>query len=299
MKKNTFSGVLYSGQAVIIVLLIMVIALTVGISISLRSSTNTRLSTRTEESQRAFSAAEAGLEAALIAGTGTLTNNTFGTNSKYEATNSFYGNELEFIFPEAIARDDTQQLWLVSHYANGDLYDVSGNLITCNNGNAATTCYTIPTIYVCWGDSKYTNDEPAIEATLIYLQGGVYKITKYAYDAKSRAGTNNGFVLASANNKCSKGSYYATLTFPNTGGEQYIALRLRLMYNVNKQAIVVKSTDGISKFPYQGEMVVSTGKVYITGQNQAEVRTLHFYKSYPYLPGIFDFALFSSNTLTK
>jgi len=105
---------LYRGQAVLIVLLIMVVALTVGISISTRSTKDIRQSTRTEESQRAFSAAEAGLEAALVATDGSISQNLSSTDQeiKYTANKAYYGSGTEFIFPEYVERDDTSRYGL-------------------------------------------------------------------------------------------------------------------------------------------------------------------------------------------
>ncbi len=54
-----------SGQILILVLLIVVVALAVGLSVASRNITNLRSSTQTEQSQRAFTAAEGGVEDVL------------------------------------------------------------------------------------------------------------------------------------------------------------------------------------------------------------------------------------------
>src|SRR3990167_4918743 len=54
-----------SGQILILVLLIVVVSLAVGLSVASRNLTNLKISTQAEESQRAFSAAEGGVEDAL------------------------------------------------------------------------------------------------------------------------------------------------------------------------------------------------------------------------------------------
>lgn len=53
------------GQVLVLVLLIVVVALAVGLSVAARNVTNLRTSTQTEQSQRAFSAAEGGVEDVL------------------------------------------------------------------------------------------------------------------------------------------------------------------------------------------------------------------------------------------
>ncbi len=54
-----------SGQILILVLLIVVVILAVGLSVASRNITNLRTSTQTEHSQRAFTAAEGGVEDVL------------------------------------------------------------------------------------------------------------------------------------------------------------------------------------------------------------------------------------------
>src|SRR3972149_6444629 len=53
------------GQILILVLLAVVVILAVGLSVASRNITNLRTSTQTEQSQRAFSAAEGGVEDVL------------------------------------------------------------------------------------------------------------------------------------------------------------------------------------------------------------------------------------------
>jgi len=54
-----------SGQVLIIVLLVIVVVLALGLSVASKNITNLRTATQTEQSQRAFSAAEGGIESAL------------------------------------------------------------------------------------------------------------------------------------------------------------------------------------------------------------------------------------------
>src|SRR3989338_1032652 len=53
------------GQILILIILIVVVALAVGLSVASRNITNLRTSTQTEHSQRAFTAAEGGIEDVL------------------------------------------------------------------------------------------------------------------------------------------------------------------------------------------------------------------------------------------
>ena len=64
-QEETMESRMKSGQILILVLLIVVVSLAVGLSVASRNLTNLRISTQTEESQRAFSAAEGGVEDVL------------------------------------------------------------------------------------------------------------------------------------------------------------------------------------------------------------------------------------------
>lgn len=61
------------GQVLILVLLVVVVSLAVGLSVASRNITNIRTSTQTEESQKAFSAAEGGIESILSQDLATFT----------------------------------------------------------------------------------------------------------------------------------------------------------------------------------------------------------------------------------
>lgn len=56
-----------SGQVLILVLLTVIVVLTIGLSVASRNITNLRTTTQTEQSQRAFTAAEGGVEDVLSA----------------------------------------------------------------------------------------------------------------------------------------------------------------------------------------------------------------------------------------
>src|SRR5690348_4206428 len=70
------------GQAFLIVVLIMIIALTVGLSVASRTVTNLKMSSEEANSQKAFSAAEAGIEQTLQSSSqNPIVNQNFTTNN--------------------------------------------------------------------------------------------------------------------------------------------------------------------------------------------------------------------------
>ena len=60
-----------SGQALLVILLSMTVILTVVLSVVSRTVTDITITTYQEDAQRAFDAAEAGIEDALLTGTAT------------------------------------------------------------------------------------------------------------------------------------------------------------------------------------------------------------------------------------
>src|SRR5882724_2093664 len=102
------------GQVLLIIILVMTVALTVGLSVATRTVTNLRTTAEEENSQRAFSAAEAGVEQALqnnIANSGTFTNNT-----SYQTSLSALSG-IEFLLNNGtpILKDNPEDIWLSTY----------------------------------------------------------------------------------------------------------------------------------------------------------------------------------------
>src|SRR3990167_8580957 len=77
-----------SGQILILVLLVIVVVLAVGLSVASRNITNLRTATQSEQSQRAFSAAEGGVEKVL--------SNFAGFANQIDEQGSFAPQEVDF-----------------------------------------------------------------------------------------------------------------------------------------------------------------------------------------------------------
>src|SRR3989344_7650033 len=120
-----------SGQVLLIVLLAMAVIATVVLSISSRSISEVTISSREDESVRAFSAAEAGIEQALVSVsvtedpleipdlTGQLNvTGSLGTQeevSNYQAeVSAFPNNTNEFIYPLELLSGESATIWLLT-----------------------------------------------------------------------------------------------------------------------------------------------------------------------------------------
>lgn len=292
---NIFSRTSQRGQAVLIILLLMSVVLTVALSIVSRSITDITISQKEEESSRAFSAAEAGIEQALRAG---ATTGTFDSGGSYEVgVAEDVGNASEYILPPLLGSGDTATVWFASHDDSGP---------TCADG----ACFTGRNVEVCWGKEGTLSDNaetPAIEMTVIYKDrssGNPARVGRAAYDPNgTRRGTNKFSELTAGDlRSCIIGS--ATFAFRkvidlqgiigaenrrSAGGETkgpWLA-RIRLLYNTGgAHPVGVKSPDG-PLFPKQGTKYISTGRV------GDVTRKVEYVKLFSDLPPIFDFGLFS------
>jgi len=275
MRKN-------SGQALLIILLVMAVGLTIGLAVISRSVTDIGISRQEEESARVFSVAETGIEEALKAGGVPADVIVGGITAR--VTRSSLGEENEFAFPGEYEAGEVQTLWLVEHEDDGSL-----------NLDNPPSRYSRDSLEVYWGkeDGEIV---PALEVTLIYNQNGV-KIMRWALDSDHLI-RGNSFEGVDATGSFSVGGknfkYKKTLSLPcDQSNLICYALRLRLLYNDQPEILGAKATSG--NLPSQGVCYESTASKEEGGITR-KVRHCQFYKS---PPGIFDYVLYSEGDLIK
>lgn len=292
------------GQVVLILILIMTVALGIGISVIQRSLSDISTSTKVEESSRAFSAAEAGLEKAIQQDS-SLTQTDLGNNSAIQDVqkNSVPGTNQALEYPP-LAKEDMAHVWLADPQ--------SPNL---------NEFYAENTIDVYWGNAGVTGSyKPAIALTVVYLtsstasapnQPNAYQSKKFFYDADADL-RNNGFSQPAA---CPSGQintsllpsptdtkdFYCRATInvssANLCGtatclEKLVLIRARLLYNSSNQAFAVKPT-GSGSLPIQGRVFIATG---VSGVTQRKIQVFRVDKV---VPAYFDYAIFSAGEVTK
>ena len=270
MRKN-------SGQALLIILLVMAVGLTVGLAVISRSVTDVGISRQEEESARVFSVAEAGIEEALKLGFAPPEGVEIGgITATVSQTN--LGKTQEFAFPGEYEVGDIQTLWLVEHKEDGTL--------DTNNK------YSANSIDIYWG--KEGGITPALEVTLIYDQAGT-KIMRWALDPDNSRRASNSFDSADAGNFQIGGKtfkYKKTLSSLPCSTNICYALRLRLLYNNQPQILGAKGTTSL---PSQGTCYESVATNPQTGVTR-KVRQCQLHKA---PPGIFDYVLYSEGDLRK
>lgn len=165
------------GQVLLIVILIMVVVLTIALSLATRSITNTRLTSQDQDSKRALSAAEAGIEQALKKNSVNIGSQSFGNQAviKQLSLNTLSGTDILVNNGLPVSRDDGSDVWFINHKADG------------------TPDYTSPvgvgTLTVNWGKSNEICNADATQNTMAALEiivvtGPVSapQATRYAYD---------------------------------------------------------------------------------------------------------------------
>lgn len=265
------------GQVVLIVVLLTVLGLTVGLSLISRTVTDVRISSQIEQSGRAFSAAEAGIESALSVQSNTVasTGNIQLGDAQAEYSVAQQGGTTDTIPFPVTATGQSQSAWLMDHTDDGAL-DESG--------------YSYPSdsaMDICWNSAG--TDVPAMIVTLTYKEDGEYRLAKAAYDPN--VGRGNNFLPADAGGGYCDGGYsykrtiIAQTDFGISAGAQLILLRLTPVYVSASSA--VKPT---AMLPVQGRIITSVGKT-----NTNVTRKIEVNQGYQILPSLLDFTLFSEN----
>jgi hypothetical protein len=271
------------GQALVIILLVMAVGLTMGLAVVSRSVTDIRISQQEEESARAFSAAEAGIEEAMISGPGDYTVGVDeGTiTARVEQDLLGEGNEYD-LGGGKFKSGDTQTVWLIGHTEDEDF-------------DSDVTFPIDGTINVCWGDSGDINAQtPALEASLVYQVGLEFRVARLTYDPYGGRRVSNGFGSPDAGG-CLGLAFKKAITLTDFGdlsGATLYALRLKLLYNEDPQPIKISSASG---FPSQGKCYISTATIVESGVTR-KVKQCQTYKA---PPGVFDYVLFSGEDLVK
>ncbi|MFH1289522.1 MAG: hypothetical protein ABIH88_02270, partial [Patescibacteria group bacterium] len=253
-------------------------ALTIGLSIVSRSITDVSITGQEQESARAFSVAEAGLESLLAGGAEGVSFEGFDIVTETLEL----GNAVSFAFPKKITAGDAQTVWLVSH-VDEDTLDTDFN-------------HTRTYFDLYWGNEGQSADEdatPALEATLYYSDGD-YKTLKAVYDPRASRRNSNNFAAASSGSYSVSGknlSFYARMSGLPSADDMYL-LRLKLIYNDSAQEMAVASDEVL---PLQGNCFTSTA----TSQETGIARRVQQCKLFKSLPSIFDYVLYSAGGLIK
>ena len=276
-----------SGQALVLVLLSLSVVLTIVLFVLSRSITDIAVSTSGEEAIRAFSAAEAGVEKALVLGP---SGGPIGDANFSASVESFAEGQYQFNYPLDLASGDSATIWFVSH-------DDSGSIIC----DAENPCFSGNQMKVCWGESgtsASSSTTPAIEISVFYDDGSI-KIGRGAFDPYSGRPTSNFFSQPDSGTCTISDKTYEfqkTIDFSDLGAaDELLFAKVRMFYNSDRSHGVGVDVNfpGNDALPSQGNLINSTGT---SGES---VRRVEVFQSFSEPPSIFDSAVFSSTGLTK
>jgi len=257
---------LQKGQMLLIVILVMTVALTVGLSVATRSITNLRVTEEEEASQRAFSAAEAGIEQALKL---TQPGEYFGGQSLEKATiekvviTELTGTRFLLNNNNPILKDDGVDIWL-STYPNYSAPQWSGDL-DIYWGSRSDDCQQAPA----------SNTEAAIEVVLLTGPENNPVATHYVYDPCPQRRVENNFA------EPLPGGQLLTTQFANRARislNQGLIARIIPLYA--STSIGIDGNNNIP-FPPQGSVIESVGK---SGESQHKISV---FRGYPKVPNEF------------
>jgi len=281
----TMESRMKSGQILILVLLIVVVSLAVGLSVASRNLTNLRISTQTEESQRAFSAAEGGVEDVLSRLT-TLSQD----GSKIGALTSSQG------YTETFDVGDIPATVIVKgknvYETTVSLGEVAQVTLVVNPGPPPT--YYTGNITIEWPKEPHVSLEVTLvcenSTTPIPCNGGVagsgsYSQNRYAFQGSGAPADQTGsWQNAVCSSTCS-----VPVSIPSGTNARY--LRIKPFHNTVDKLKVSGSPD----LPTQIYEINSVAKTDLGITRRVQVTRT----ALPALPAVFDYVLYSEGDIVK
>lgn len=271
MKRQNIFLIFPKGQILVMALLVSVIGLTIGLSIASRSISGLQQTGTFEASNRAFSAAEAGIEQALqqlktatpIPGVPiptamtTLTENKSSFNYSVEPL----GSGTAAYQVDGVLKDDSVEVKL-------------------SGGNGGLGLY--------W---NLPQDPVALVANFVYPQAGSYSIKTFALVCGSSAASYGGFEQIPVGSYTIGSSIYRCLkNFTNADIPNNVsALRLKVLCTSCSSVNLAAQPTGSTVFPPQSYLVRSVGDAAGTQRTVEATETLQS------LPAIFDYTIFSTS----
>lgn len=310
------------GQALLLVLLVMSLVLTLVLSSVSKSVTDVEVSKYEDNSIRAFDAAQAGIEKAVVGLVVQPTPVILNNEASFTVTSGNLQPLGTYIrYPLELYSGESAVFWFVDHELNGDDY-----IIKCPSGSCGNN---IPGQFsVCWGNSgtkSNENETPAVYMEFYYSDEPIGTRNKFEHmndlsnikvatasadphkDSSGGNAPRGNFSVPPEPNgfqRCSNyGIEFASGFKKNNAGDltkflddnNYLLLLLKvtILYNTNiPQPVAIRMT-GPGKFPSQGVVIDSTG---VSGD---VTRRLVLNQGFPEIPFEFSNVLYSKQSLNK
>ncbi|HSW96773.1 MAG TPA: hypothetical protein VLF89_03030 [Candidatus Saccharimonadales bacterium] len=259
-----------TGQVLLITILAMVVALTVGLSVVSRSVVQIKTAKDEADSQKAFSAAEAGIEQVLKSGS-TITSQSLGNNASVNnvSINTVQNTKILLNNGGQVVQDEGADVWLST-------YPTYQNPWTGR-------------VRLYWGTASACS-EAAIEAIVISSQGS-YTMTHYSYDpCGSRISSAGGNNFSNAlNTGGTINGVTLNYSFP-IDVTNAVLIRVIPLYNSTIVGVAgfTNATETATQYlPSQGQIITATG---VSNNTQ---RSISYFQGYAQVPSELFYSLFS------
>lgn len=301
VKVNKMTG--KQGQILVLVLLIVVVSLAVGLAVAARNLTNIRTSTQTEHSQRAFTAAEGGVESTLSNLNNVASYIKDGSNPPPSCTrvpgesatcslpSSVTGSGVNASTSNVVVKGNKsyEKTIELGDVAQVDIHSYQGNTIIewAKTGEPADVIleFTILCDIDPGACPVQVDDPPVIQA-----QGADYKQLRVGFKAvnASSSGLGTGFRTCEPN----AGSLFSCKTEISLPDAKPLLLRIKPFRN----RVTVKITPSdLSAFPVQTYEITSTATTDTGLTRKVQVTR----EALPQMPAIFDYVLYSGQDIIK
>ena len=283
----------------------MAVVLTIVLSVISFSVTDIAITSRESEALRAFSAAEAGVERALIATS--AQSGTFGSDSFSAQVTGIAEGTQTFNYPADVASGDTASVFFAARDSSGSL--------SCSV--AGKPCFTGSRMNVCWGREGTNPDSaaaPAVEVSVYYsdpiFSVGNFtnlKIARVTADPNAVRRGQNAFAVPVSTSGCVvDGENYAfrqivdfaalgvpAAVYGNQGG--LVLAHVKFFYNSGAAEPVGFDVNfaGSGLLPSQGERIESTG---IAGES---IRKVEVFRLFADTPAPFESSIFATSSIVK
>lgn len=264
-----------SGQALLLIVLVMIVALTVGLSLISRSITSIKTSTEEANSQKALSAAEAGIEQS-IKSNAPIGESSLGSGTTFSTTISqVLGTEFLVNGGEAVRRDDSADVWLSD-------YSTDSAKLYLNQTSSRIT--------VLFGTSTTECENPAIVIDVVRGSKANPILDKYSYDPCNTNGRRNSNSFSAPISEINIWNDDISFRYktPEITIDSGLFMRITPVYS--DSIVGIKSNIAL---PAQGSIISATGCVPNCNETST-TRKITVFQGFPKIPAeFFPYSLFS------
>lgn len=294
--KNNLLKKAEKGQAILFAVVGVTIALAVGVTAASRNLSSMSRVSRTDTSARAYAAADGGIERVLSLSDQTLNNlASANPNCKLIDTQATLGAENVCSLQYKPESEDAVTSVVEMKVEKFNYTDEAGSFFSTHINEGYTkevalysdgVQYPGPNITVCWKKPLETGNP-----ILLYysynslgniLRGGLIP-AGYSSNTISSYGYQSGVPGKTADQQTFTNCAQISLV------SQPYGLRIKALYSGTDIGIFPSTP-----LPVQGYKITAVGKVVQQG-SVAETKKVKLYRSLPYMPSLFDFAIYSEN----